>query len=205
MFDDLIGPGGDNQDSLAAPSTAQGRPQLAYLDGMRGWAALFVVYHHTWQFVVTRPDVASLPRWFTAMTVFKFGQYAVPVFIVLSGYCLMLPAARSLHAELSGGVATFLKRRARRILPPYYAALGAALCLILAYSRLQVPTCTQWDIALPALTPASIVSHLALVQNFLRCRAHNELGAEQDFGAALMARKRDSFRHESRRAQGRDL
>jgi hypothetical protein len=38
----------------------------------------------------------------------------------------------------------------------------------------------------------------------LRCRAHNELGAEQDFGPALMARKRDPLRHESRRAQSRE-
>ena len=35
----------------------------------------------------------------------------------------------------------------------------------------------------------------------LRCRAHNELAAEQDFGPVLMARKRASLRHESRRAQ----
>ena len=47
---------------------------------------------------------------------------------------------------------------------------------------------------------AHVASNLAL-----RCRAHNELGAEQDFGAALMARKRDSLRHESRRAQARAL
>jgi len=43
---------------------------------------------------------------------------------------------------------------------------------------------------------AHVVSNLAL-----RCRAHNELAAEQDFDAALMARRRDARRHESRRAQ----
>lgn len=132
---------------------------------MRGWAALFVVYHHAWQFVVTRSDADALPAWFTLMAVFKFGHYAVPVFIVLSGYCLMLPVARSPDLELPGGLLTFVKRRARRILPPYYAALGLTLGLILACPRLQTFGSTQWNFALPALTPGSIGSHLMLVHN----------------------------------------
>jgi hypothetical protein len=35
----------------------------------------------------------------------------------------------------------------------------------------------------------------------LRCAAHNALAAEQDFGRELIARQRDSTRHESRAAQ----
>jgi hypothetical protein len=37
----------------------------------------------------------------------------------------------------------------------------------------------------------------------LRCAAHNALAAEQDFGRELIARQRDSTRHESRAAQER--
>jgi hypothetical protein len=43
---------------------------------------------------------------------------------------------------------------------------------------------------------ANIASNLTL-----RCRAHNALAAEQDFGPELMASKRDSSRHESFAAQ----
>src|SRR5688572_16117214 len=127
------------------------RIHLLYLEGIRGWAAVFVALHHVWQFVVTRSDAHELPRWFTAMTVFKFGGYAVPVFIVLSGYCLMLPIARSTNSELAGGVRQFAVRRARRILIPYYAALALSLLFIAGYPRMAVPTHTPWDTALPAL------------------------------------------------------
>ena len=51
------------------------------------------------------------------------GHYAIAVFIVLSGYVLMLPVARSADGMLRGGIAGFIKRRSIRILPTYYAAL----------------------------------------------------------------------------------
>jgi peptidoglycan/LPS O-acetylase OafA/YrhL len=139
---------------------------LAYLEGIRGWAAVFVALHHVWQFVVMRPDLGDVPRWFTLMAVFKFGGYAVPVFIVLSGYCLMLPVARVGDAVLPGGLRTFAERRARRILIPYYAALALALLLIVCHPRLGQPSYSQWDTALPALTVESVLSHVLLVHNW---------------------------------------
>lgn len=135
------------------------RVHLAYLDGIRGWAAVFVALHHIWQFVVMRPDIAHPPRWFTVTTVFKYGQYAVVVFIVLSGYCLMLPVARSTTSELAGGVRGFVMRRARRILVPYYAALALSLLLIAFVPRVVEPT----D---PTFAPGNLVAHLLLVHNW---------------------------------------
>lgn len=50
-----------------------------------------------------------------------YGRLAVVFFLVLSGFSLALsPARNSWH---QGGVAQFLRRRAWRILPPYWAAL----------------------------------------------------------------------------------
>jgi peptidoglycan/LPS O-acetylase OafA/YrhL len=144
-----------------------GRVHLGYLDGLRGWAALYVVFHHVWQFVITRPELGPFPRWFAALTIFKFGSFAVTIFIALSGYCLMLPVARDPAAELAGGVAGFVRRRARRILPPYYATLGLALLILALYPRLRDTTGTQWDIALPALTPEALGSHAFLVHNLV--------------------------------------
>jgi peptidoglycan/LPS O-acetylase OafA/YrhL len=135
------------------------RVHLAYLDGIRGWAAIFVAIHHIWQFVVMRPDIAHPPRWFSAMAVFKYGQYAVVIFIVLSGYCLMLPAARSASSELAGGVGGFLQRRARRILVPYYAALALSLLLVAFVPRILEPT----D---PTFALGNLVTHVALVHNW---------------------------------------
>jgi peptidoglycan/LPS O-acetylase OafA/YrhL len=143
------------------------RLHLGYLDGLRGLAALYVVFHHAWQFAVSRPDAAQLPRWFTIFTLFKPGSYGVTVFIVLSGYCLALPVARAADPQLNGGLTRFLTQRARRILPPYYAAVALSIALLLVNPTLREPTGTKWDIALPALTPASIASHVALFHNLV--------------------------------------
>src|SRR3954471_12542899 len=88
---------------------------LAFLDGVRGFACFYVMFHHG---VLDLP--ASGSSIYAALSAFfSEGHYAVDVFIVLSGYCLMLPLLR-----LKGGLPflPFMLRRAIRILPTYYAA-----------------------------------------------------------------------------------
>src|SRR6185436_20177965 len=50
----------------------------------------------------------------------------VDVFIVISGFCLFLPVVKA-GVELRHGALSFFKRRAFRILPPYYASFGASM------------------------------------------------------------------------------
>lgn len=98
---------------------------------------------------------------------FGFGHEAVAIFIVLSGYCLMLPVARAPHGELAGGVRRYFARRAWRILPPYYAALGIALGLIAAIPALRQPgSGTIWDDSLPGLAAGPVATHLLLLHNW---------------------------------------
>ena len=141
-----------------------GRLRLDYLDGLRGLAALYVVMHHIYYSVVAEfvlpPRVAKLTYWLI------LGRSAVDIFIVLSGYCLMLPVVRA--GVLKGGTLGFLKRRARRILPPYYFAMGLALIAIAVLPPLHdrsVPN-AFWNAALPAFTPGILLSHLLLIHNF---------------------------------------
>jgi peptidoglycan/LPS O-acetylase OafA/YrhL len=54
------------------------------------------------------------------------------MFIVLSGYSLMLPISQKNLLSLPSNL-DFFKRRARRILPPYYAAIVLALLLGAAF------------------------------------------------------------------------
>ena len=75
--------------------------------------------------------------WFWGL--FRHGHYAVAVFIVLSGFCLMLPVTRDPNGRLPGGFAAYLGRRARRILPPYYAALGMCWIAIALIPALRQP------------------------------------------------------------------
>lgn len=155
--------------SVSAPASSLASPKpprlrLDYLDGLRGLAALYVVMHHAYYGLTAE---ASLPPVAAKLTYWLYlGHSAVDIFIVLSGYCLMLPVIRS--GQLSGGVGEFVRRRARRILPPYFAALGlslAAIALLPALRDLSHPN-ALWNVALPAFTPGVIVSHLLLIHNF---------------------------------------
>jgi peptidoglycan/LPS O-acetylase OafA/YrhL len=107
----------------------------------------------------------ELPSWARGLRrVLAFGHHAVAVFIVLSGYCLMLPLVRG-NGELRGGSRGFLYRRARRILPPYYAALLISLLLLRTIPWLTVRTGTIWDESFPAFASGPIWTHLLLVHN----------------------------------------
>jgi peptidoglycan/LPS O-acetylase OafA/YrhL len=101
----------------------------------------------------------------------SFGHDAVAVFIVLSGYCLMLPVARA-EGQLTRGLRSYFARRAWRILPPYYAAVFGSLLVIALVPALETPTQTIWDDTTPAFTASAIGSHLLLVHNLFPSLAH---------------------------------
>ena len=119
--------------------------RLPHLDGLRGLAALFVVLHHAW--LTTWPDLFArrLPPGARQTAFLAYGHFAVVVFIVLSGFCLALPVARS--GALAGGTRGFLRRRARRLLPPYYASV--ALSALLVWTLIGTRTGTHWDVSVP--------------------------------------------------------
>ena len=140
----------------------QSHNHLPYLDGLRGIAALYVVLHHAYMEVAVQP---TLPHWAELSTQWLlYGQVSVDVFIVLSGYCLMLPVAIA-GGSLRGGTVQYLLRRARRILPAYYIALILSLILIAAIPGMNQISATRWDVALPAFSFGAIVSHLVLLHN----------------------------------------
>jgi len=88
------------------------------LDGLRGLAALYVVLFHCWLLAFPGFPRNSGPSWLGWL---MYGRLAVVFFLVLSGFSLALSPAR--NGWRQGGVSRFLRRRAWRILPPYWAAL----------------------------------------------------------------------------------
>lgn len=94
---------------------------------------------------------------------------SVPVeaFIVISGYSLMLVVARRADGHPSGGLKGYFLRRLKRIWPPYYAAVALSLLATAFVPGMGEKTGTYWDVALPALTPASIGSHLLFIHNWI--------------------------------------
>jgi peptidoglycan/LPS O-acetylase OafA/YrhL len=114
---------GERRNNLTPLDTSRSRTRFHFLDSIRGLAAVYVVFYH-----LTSGYFHSTGHYKWA----QLGHYSVSVFIVLSGFCLMLPIARDGTRASPAGVSGFIKRRARRILPPYYAALlfSAALWLL---------------------------------------------------------------------------
>ena len=104
-------------------ATGQGR--VVGLDGIRGLAALFVVLNHIFERAWPGyPGASHVPFWAAWMV---YGRGGVAIFIALSGFSLGLGPARSGWRFKS--IATYAHRRAWRILPPYWAALGFSLVM----------------------------------------------------------------------------
>jgi peptidoglycan/LPS O-acetylase OafA/YrhL len=100
----------------SAPAVPKGR-RLAWLDAMRGFAALCVVFDHMGDVVLQRVHDG-------VYTVVDTGQYGVFVFFLVSGY--IIPAS----LERKGSVRGFWVSRGFRLYPLYILALALS---ILAY------------------------------------------------------------------------
>jgi peptidoglycan/LPS O-acetylase OafA/YrhL len=135
----------------AAPGSRE--QWLTGLDGVRGLAALFVVVNHVFVRAFPGYPVDRAPFW---AAWFIYGRFAVVVFIVLSGFSLALAPARD--GWRLDAVSRFARRRARRILPAYWAALAFSLAV-------------AWLVVAPvgAAPPdgRSVLVYTALVQNLV--------------------------------------
>jgi len=144
--------------------------RLDYLDGVRGIAAIYIVIFHIYGEIfgsLSEAESAEIPYLIqAALSLLNHGMVSVAIFILLSGYCLMIPVARSTNGQLKKGLLTFFKRRARRILPPYYAALSLSLLLTALIPKELMPdTGGLWNYGQPSFTPGVLISHLLLLQN----------------------------------------
>jgi peptidoglycan/LPS O-acetylase OafA/YrhL len=106
---------------LTQPPAAAGTPsRLAWLDLLRGIAALFVVFDHLSYYLLQHVR-AEVYNWFNA------GDYGVFVFFIISGY--IVPAS----LERKGSVRTFWVSRLFRLYPLYLLAVGIAVALYLVH------------------------------------------------------------------------
>lgn len=90
--------------------------RLRRLEAMRGAAALYVFVHH-YVHVVVKPHHPGLGRFFV------FGQLAVLVFFVVSGFVIYYSTHAGPRRD-TFAVRPYLVRRFRRIYPTFVAALG---------------------------------------------------------------------------------
>lgn len=133
--------------------------RIDFVDGVRALAALYVVFHHSLLTVYGVPTTAA-PAVFAPLL---YGHFGVAVFIVVSGFSLGLaPARRGWHLG-RGGYWTFMRRRAWRILPPYWAALALSVVLVILLTpRTNDPV--SWK---------GVGTHFFLVQDFISGKSPN--------------------------------
>jgi peptidoglycan/LPS O-acetylase OafA/YrhL len=102
--------------------------RLVSVDALRALAALWVLIHHTTFFTDDLPFTPS----FVVRFPFRFGFLGVPMFVVLSGFCIHLGVARKMAAGAPTGTdwGRFWKRRFFRLYPPYVAAIFVSLVIV---------------------------------------------------------------------------
>jgi peptidoglycan/LPS O-acetylase OafA/YrhL len=108
-----------------APNKAITR--LAFADGLRGLAALWVVLFHLSEGRHIDSLKAALPSWLS-IVIFEAGHLGVAVFFALSGFVMALTLPNGLN-DLSEAF-RFMVRRLVRLTPPYYLAIAFALAMI---------------------------------------------------------------------------
>ncbi|MDF9798362.1 peptidoglycan/LPS O-acetylase OafA/YrhL [Catalinimonas alkaloidigena] len=88
-----------------------------WLDSLRGFAAIWVVIFHLNEIIPFETN------FYTSFA--KYGWLGVPIFFILSGYCISMVTQKSTSPH------EFMLRRIFRIFPPYYASIGVVLMVVL--------------------------------------------------------------------------
>lgn len=130
----------------SAKAAAGSGTRLAWLDVLRGLAALAVVFDHASYYVLHHVRTIVF-QWFHP------GDYGVFVFFIISGY--IVPAS----LERKGSVRTFWVSRVFRLYPLYLLAVGIAVALFFAHFG-----SIRGEDSDPA---ASVLSQLLMMSNVL--------------------------------------
>ncbi|HEY0004497.1 MAG TPA: acyltransferase [Pyrinomonadaceae bacterium] len=102
--------------------------RLTSIDALRGIGALMVLFYHVTHHA---KDNSQINTRFLLMLPLDFGYLGVPLFLVVSGFCIHLTAAKNIGREGERGFSwkSFWKRRFRRLYPPYFVTIFYSLLL----------------------------------------------------------------------------
>lgn len=127
-------------ESEVAPSRSR---RLKSIDALRGIAAIVVVLFHLSRNKTLAPQPGDLSYY--PLYWLKYGYSGVGLFLVISGFCIHLPYARTRPEVAKFQFVPFWKRRLHRLYPPYCAAifLGLFVAFFATFS-LRTGVHTAW-------------------------------------------------------------
>ncbi len=134
--------------------------RLHELDGLRGIAALWVVFYHFWGAIQER-DVDWVPDWVGSF--FKAGFSGVDIFFVLSGFVIMHSVSNA-RADV-GFIPNFILRRSVRIDPPYWSAIAIAIVLMMLKNEFF----SAESVTIPSIS--TVIAHVFYLQDILELQA----------------------------------
>ena len=151
----------------AAAAPVPRNPRYASLDFWRGVACLMVVVYHASYYASEKPEALG-PMEDALFGCISYFWLGVPIFFVISGYCISAACDSMRRGQRSIG--EYLFRRYRRIFPPYWicAALSAAAVLAAAATgQGDLFADSRHPIALPQqLTAPQWLGNLTLTESF---------------------------------------
>jgi peptidoglycan/LPS O-acetylase OafA/YrhL len=125
-----------------------------------------VLVYHCWVHTIRAPIPVAVGRWSVDITApLHYGYLGVHLFLLLSGFCLTYPLVRGGTAGMRLDQKRFFRRRAWRILPPYYVALAAFSMLPLLEGAVRAALGST-TAGVEGVTVGQVVSHLFMVHNF---------------------------------------
>lgn len=150
-----------NNDGTAITNSLKAR--LSFADGLRGFAAFWVVLFHLSEGQHIDHIKNALPSHIFNV-VFGYGHLGVAIFFVLSGFVMALTAHK---VKFNFTIATkFILRRLTRLAPPYYFAIAFALIFIFIKSK-------ALHIDYQFTSISIITQHLFFVQDYFQTKQIN--------------------------------
>ena len=130
---------------------------MAFIDGIRGFAALWVMVFHAW---CNGFRLRGIGEGWAGLLV-STGHLGVPIFLTLSGFCLAYPYVSRDISRID--VKPFAIRRVVRILPPYWICVLSVALLTTTYEHLML---ARGHAVSSHLGVADLAESMCLIQNF---------------------------------------
>jgi peptidoglycan/LPS O-acetylase OafA/YrhL len=159
---------GSRPDSSTSPTSGQGTTaRFAFVDGLRGLAALSIVVFHIWWYEPPPYPALADAHW-SIDTLFLGTRGGVQILLVISGFVIAYTLRRTWFTPREAQ--SFIARRLVRLVPAYWVAIGFVILVDLLCRNV-------WNLPSPVDGPMTVMrttAHMAFLQDVFD---HDAIGA----------------------------